>query len=509
MSDRRTFLQGVALGAAACAVGELAADAPASAAAATDKLPRVRLEAAGIAPDGLAAFVDAVNAKVGGLHSLMLLRHGKVAAEAWWQPYAPSYPHMLYSLSKSFTSTAVGFAVSEGHLSVEDRIMDFFPDQLPASISDNLAAMRVKHLLTMNTGHDKDATGPTTAQPDGDWVRGFLALPVEHEPGSKFVYNSAATYLLSAIVQKQTGKTVLEYLTSRLFVPLGIEHPTWETCPKGINTGGWGLAVKTEDIARFGQLYLQKGQWNGKQVVPASWVEQATRAQVSNGDPNAASDWSQGYGYQFWRCRHNAYRGDGAFGQFCVVMPDHDAVLAITSGVGDMQAILNAAWEHLLPAMQPTPLPKSDGDKDLARKLKALAIPVPQGQPTTPTAARVSGKTFRFADNPQKIESLALTFDASGCQLVTRDAKGEQRVTCGSSQWVKGTARLEGAISNKVAARGTWTQDNTYTATMCFYETPYIQTVACEFNGDQVTLTVRRNVGFGPAVQPPLVGHVA
>ena len=511
LPDRRTFLQGVAATAAVCAVGEITMDTSALAADGGGKLPRVRLEAAGIAPAALSTFVDEVNAKVGGLHSLMLLRRGKVAAEAWWQPYAPAYPHMLYSLSKSFTSTAVGLAVSEGHLSVEDKVTSFFPDKLPAQISDNLAAMRVRHLLTMNTGHDKDATGETRAQPDGDWVRGFLALPVEHAPGSKFVYNSAATYMLSAIVQKQTGKTVLEYLTPRLFAPLGIAHPTWETCPGGINTGGWGLSVKTEDIARFGQLYLQKGEWNGRQIIPASWVHEATSRQVSNGDPNAASDWSQGYGYQFWRCRHNAYRGDGAFGQYCVVMPDHDAVLAITSGVGDMQAILNAVWDHLLPAMQPASLPESGEDKDLAHKLNNLAIPFPQGQPISPTAARVSGKTFRFGDNPQKTESLTLTFDADGCQILLRDAKGEQRVTCGGSRWVKGTAPLEGALSskiiNKVAARGTWTQDNTYEATLCFYETPYIQTLVCAFEGEQVTLTMRRNVGFGPAALPPLVGH--
>ena len=512
--DRRTFLQGVAMGAAACAMGDIAAEASPASLSPSVRLLRVGLEAVGIAPAGASAFVEAVNAKVGGLHSFMLLRHGKVAAEAWWTPYAPASPHMLYSLSKSFTSTAAGLAVSEGLFSVEDAVTSFFPDSLPATISDNLAAMRVRHLLTMNTGHDKDATGGTTSQPDGDWVRGFLALPVEHTPGSKFVYNSAATYMLSAIVQRRSGKTVLDYLTPRLFVPLGIENPTWETCPKGINTGGWGLSVKTEDIARFGQTYLQKGQWNGRQVVPVAWVEQATMRQVPNGDPALPSDWSQGYGYQFWRCRHNAYRGDGAFGQYCLVMPDHDAVLAITSGVGDMQAVLNAVWEHLLPAMGTAPLPAdSKTDTDLQHKLKTLAIPVPQGQPTSPTVARVSGKTFRFGDNGQKLESLTLTFDAGGCQIVMRDAKGEQRVTCGSSRWVKGAALLEGALSSKVEAkvmaRGTWTQDDTYTATLCFMETPYVRTLICAFGQDQMTLRIHNNVSFGPTDTPSLVGHLA
>ena len=157
--------------------------------------------------------------------------------------------------------------------------------------------------------------------------------------------------MLSAIVQKATGKTVLDYLKPRLFEPLGIEHPTWETSPQGISTGGYGLSIRTEDIAKFGQLYLQKGKWHGKQLVPAAWVEAATARQTSNGS-NPKSDWDQGYGYQFWRCRHGAYRGDGAFGQYCIVMPEQDAVIAITSGVKDMQAVLNLVWDKLLPAMQ-------------------------------------------------------------------------------------------------------------------------------------------------------------
>ncbi|HEX2999328.1 MAG TPA: serine hydrolase, partial [Armatimonadota bacterium] len=311
-------------------------------------LPRISPEAAGIAPEAILAFIDAVEQRVGGLHGFMLLRHGSVAAEGWWNPYAPQLPHMLYSLSKSFTSTAVGFAVAEGRLTVEDRVISFFPDKLPSKVDDNLAAMRVKDLLTMNTGHDQDATGATASAADGDWVRAFLSLPVEHTPGSKFVYNSAATYMLSAIVQKLTGMPIVEYLKPRLFDPLGIEGQSWDTCPRGINTGGWGLRLKTEDIARFGQCYLQKGKWGDRQLVPAAWVAEATRKQVdnNNGGPN---DWIQGYGYQFWRCRHNAYRGDGAFGQYCVVMPDQDAVLAINSGVGDMQAVLDAVWDCLLP----------------------------------------------------------------------------------------------------------------------------------------------------------------
>src|SRR2546421_7746250 len=213
--SRRTFLKSVALGAAALATGGEAESG--AFAAAEGKLPRARPEEVGISPAGILAFVASVEQKVGGLHSFMLLRHGRVAAEAWWTPYAPRHPHMLFSLSKSFTSTGVGLAVADGRLTVDAPVTSFFPDDLPSAIGENLAAMRVRHLLTMSTGHDKDATGPTTHGPDGNWVKGFLSLPVEHPPGTHFVYNSAATYMLSAIVQKVTGVTVLEYLRPRLF----------------------------------------------------------------------------------------------------------------------------------------------------------------------------------------------------------------------------------------------------------------------------------------------------
>jgi len=505
--DRRQFVAQTTAGSVLLCMGAEAM-AEESGSNRTDPLARTKPEAIGVDSSAVLAFVRAVEQKPGGMHSFMLLRHGKVAAEGWWSPYRPSAPHMLYSLSKSFTSTAVGLAVEAGLVRLEDPVTSYFPNALPDKVSDHLAAMRVKHLITMSTGHDKDATGPTTAQPQGDWVRGFLALPVEHEPGTKFVYNSAATYMLSAIVQSKTGKTVLEYLTPRLFDPLGIEGPTWETCPRGINTGGWGLSIKTEDIARFGQLYLQHGEWQGKQLVPRAWVGQATTKQVSNGDPAAESDWSQGYGYQFWRCRHNAFRGDGAFGQFCVVMPELDAVLAITSGVGDMQAILNAAWEHLLPGIQPETKAGSSGGPELSNALRTLSLATPAGKPDSPIAAKVSGRVFRFAQNAQRAETVSLKFDAAKCRYSLKDDKGERSLECKTDAWTDGTASLDGIASTKVSTRGAWTAEDTYTITQCFYETPYVQTLTLRFEGDQVTLTRKRNVGFGPTESPALVGKV-
>jgi CubicO group peptidase (beta-lactamase class C family) len=231
----------------------------------------------------------------------------------------------MFSLSKSFTSTAVGLAIAEGKFTIEDPVLKFFPDEAPEKPSANLRAMRVRDLLTMSTSHHNEDIQGFPYNSEESVVKKFLALPVTHKPGTFFVYNTPATYMLSAIVQKTTGQPVLEYLRPRLFAPLGIANPTWEASKQGVSMGGFGLSIRTEDIARFGQLYLQRGKWQGRQLVPESWVATATSRWMSNGS-NPESDWEQGYGFQFWRCRHGVFRGDGASGQFCVVFPELDAV---------------------------------------------------------------------------------------------------------------------------------------------------------------------------------------
>ena len=351
-----------------------------NAASADQLLPRSTPESQGVASSAVHGFLEAVEAGGFALHSLMLLRHGNVLAEGWWEPYRADLPHILFSLSKSFAATGAGLAIAEGRLSLDDSVLSFFPEEAPAEPSDNLRAMRVRHLLSMATGNDADTTGSLSRLGGDNWARGFLACPVEHAPGTHFVYNSGATYMVSAIVQKVTGERLLDYLTPRLLEPLGIEGATWDTCPRGIDIGGWGLKVRTEDIARFGQLYLQRGMWNGSRLLTEEWVEQATGFQVANGD-NLESDWNQGYGFQFWRCRHWAYRGDGAFGQYCVVLPEQDAVVAITSGLKDMQAVLNLVWAHLLPAFGPAPLPADPGALEVPQaRLANLKVATPRGE---------------------------------------------------------------------------------------------------------------------------------
>jgi CubicO group peptidase (beta-lactamase class C family) len=343
--------------------------------AANMPLPRSTPEAQGLSSKAVCDFVAAAD-QINTLHSFMLLRHGRVIAEGWWKPEAPDKPHVLFSLSKSFNSTAVGLAIADGKLSLDDPVLKFFPADAPAEVSDNLKAMTVRDLLTMTCGHDTEPKSVNGAPS----VKQFLAHPVPHKPGTHFQYNTMGSYTLSAIVTKVTGQTTLEFLKPRLFEPLGIENPEWDTSPEGNSLGGYGLKLCTEDIAKFGQLYLQKGQWNGQQLIPQDWIEQATSKQVPNDQESHAKmgpDWRQGYGFQFWRCTHNAFRGDGAAGQLCVVMPDQDAVVAITAAAGDMQGELNAIWDKLLPAFQAEALPEDAADQEKLKEAVAKLVAHP------------------------------------------------------------------------------------------------------------------------------------
>ncbi len=476
-----------------------------------NQLLRSTPEAEGIASSAILAFVEAADRDIHELHSFMLLRHGQVVAEGWWTPYAPQHPHMLFSLSKSFTSSAIGLAVNEGRLSIDDPVISFFPDDLPAEVSPNLAALRVRHLLSMSVGHDSDSVQTMTTHVDGSWVKGFLARPLVYEPGTQFLYNSGATFMLSAIIQKLTGMKLLDYLQPRLLTPLGIEGATWEENPQGINTGGWGMNIKTEDIARFGQMYLQKGVWQGQRLLPESWIAQATSKQIDNGsDP--LNDWNQGYCFQFWRCQHNAYRGDGAFGQYCIVMPDQDAVLAITSGVSDMQAVLNLVWKHLLPAMGKSSLPADTAGQDALRcQLSGLALLPPSGAKSSPTAAQVSGRTYMVEANDQRAESVTVEFgDAEGC-ITIRVAGKDYPVAFEYAAWRKGVGDLYVGVprvppQTPILASGGWSDQDTFALTMRFYLTPFFQTITLHFAGDRLTVKAVVNVSFIP-IDVTLNGH--
>ena len=298
------------------------------------------------------------------LHSIMVVKDGNVVLEKWMSEGKEDTPHILNSVSKTFTSMAVGLAIAEGKLSLEDKLVDLFPEHCPENPSEYLQEINVKHLLTMNCGHSTDPTRKVWGDNKDNWIKVFMEHPVTHKPGTIYCYNSLGTYVLSAMVQKVTGQKVVDYLFPRLFRPLGINNVSWAESPQGVNTGGWGLYLKTEDLAKMGLMILQKGQFNGKQIVPAEWIEAASAAQVPcvpagmNSDQahlmkKAAktSDWLQGYGYQMWRCRYNSFRADGANGQYIIMIPDKNAVIVTTANIEDMQSEINLIWKHIYPAL--------------------------------------------------------------------------------------------------------------------------------------------------------------
>ncbi|MDR0540966.1 MAG: ChbG/HpnK family deacetylase [Dysgonamonadaceae bacterium] len=328
----------------------------------TKSLPRTALPSENINPKGITDYLNAVAKSKQDLHSLMILRRGKVVFEQWFGDHAANKPHILNSVSKTFTAMGVGFAVAENRMKVTDKVISFFPDKLPSIISPYLAELEIRHLLTMSVGHDVALLNKVRQEKGTDWVKAFLAAPIEQKPGSEFEYNSLATYMLSAVIQKVTGVKLIDYLYPRLFRPLGIVGAIWEESPQDVNTGGWGLYVKTEDMAKMGQFILQKGKWNGQQLIPESWIEEMTTSHIASlpaGVKRADlkikpkdSDWLQGYGYQMWRCRHNGVRADGANGQYIIILPEKDAVIVTTANISDMQAEINLIWEYLLPAIK-------------------------------------------------------------------------------------------------------------------------------------------------------------
>ena len=301
-------------------------------------LPRSTPSAQGVDAAGLLDLVDAVEGGNLGLHSLMVVRHGRVVAEGWWRPYAADRVHLAYSLSKTVTATAVGFLAQEGRLSLDDRVLDHFPDLDRSAVAPGWEDVRVRHCLSMTVGHEEDAWGRvfdrmsgTDFGDTGDWVPRVFAIEPTQPQGTVFAYNQVATYLLAVIVRQLAGVGVSEVLRPRLLVPLGLPEIPWHRDPLGRELGFTGAHLRTEAIASIAQLYLDRGRWDGRQLLSESWVDEATRAfGPLNEDPNADEDWGRGYGYSFWMQRFG-FRGDGAYGQFLVVLPEHDTVVARTA----------------------------------------------------------------------------------------------------------------------------------------------------------------------------------
>lgn len=480
-------------------------------------------------PSGAVKAMTEAWEKTGGPHSFMLLRHGKIAAEGWWKPYAPEKPHMLFSLSKSFTAAAAAFAETEGLLDPDAPVLDFFPEyrDVLRCTDDNIKKLRVRHLLSMCTGHVPSADFIFEYE---DCAAAFLASKPETEPGSRFSYNTGATYMVSAVLTKITGMKLADYLGPRLFGPLGIRDAYWDECARGISYGGFGLNLKTEDIAKFGLFLLNRGVYDGARLLPAQAVDALTEKHIANSgstkfpfldrfeaedlpDTDQKSDWAQGYGRQFWRCvPPGVYRGDGAFGQLCVVMPEYDAVLAVTAGTGDMQAELNAVWDNLLPAFSRFPLPPDEAAYgSLREKLRSLAVPLPEG---TCRAQPYFGRTYQLTRNSFGFGTVRFEECAEGGVMHIRDVEGRRRAyTIRSGEWTDYRIPAErGEKQEPLSSKLSPPAENdghtlyfslagasgpdSFRLSAAQDRTPFVADLTFGFTGDRLEVRGRYNVGF-------------
>jgi CubicO group peptidase (beta-lactamase class C family) len=326
----------------------------------------------GVAPEHITAFLDAIEGEPRiEPHGLIIQRHGHRIVEGYWAPHTGDRIRLLYSLSKTFTGTALALLVGEGRLSLDDLVSEHLPD-LFTDADPMTRRMKIRHIASMATGHDRETILEAMAIDPADLVRGFFTIPPDAEPGTLFAYNQPPVLALATILCKLAGERLTDYLRPRVLDPLGIADLTWATSQPGIEMGFSGVHTNLDAVARLGQLYLDDGVWDGTRILPEGWVAAASSPQIANPQWDQP-DWQQGYGFQVWMSRHG-YRGDGAFGQFMVVLPEHDTVVAMFSCEEDMQSVLDLMWEHLLPAMGEASAP-TDADDALTHRLKHLSLP--------------------------------------------------------------------------------------------------------------------------------------
>jgi CubicO group peptidase (beta-lactamase class C family) len=499
-----------------------------------DRLPRSIPESEGVSSSAIIDFLNAVDTGRQEIHSFMFLRHGKVIAEGWWNPYGKDYKHILFSASKTFTATAVGLAISENRLKITDKVFTFFPYSMPDSIGSFMRELTVRDLLAMSVGQNPE---PRAMGVDGDWISIFLKTEPLVKPGTVFRYNNMATFMLSAIVQQVTGQTVFDYLLPRIFKPLGIRGIDWDKNPQGINLGMIGLRLKTEDLAKFGQLLLQQGVWNHKQLIPKEWVKEATSFKIDSSDPSNKApkdqnDWAQGYCYQMWRGRNNTVRLDGMGGQFVILIPDKDAIVVLTSNARNTQEEMNLVHNYLIPAIKsdkPVPLNSKVHDELLKRqagltlKLEGSKVPGPE------LAAKISGKEFVLQDNEYQIQSVYLAFSGNECSLALKRNNQISSIGAGLGFWKYTNTNLTSLLAPsrnipvrstdanyevpqtiaKVAAGYSWTDPNTLALTTRYVEeslgSQVVELKFSEMNGSvNITIEPKTPSFFMGPPRPPV-----
>ena len=364
-----------------------------------EEFERVSPEEAGVRPEGILAFLDDLESGYTEMHGLMIMRHDKVIAEGYWAPYGPGIPHMCASLTKTYMGTAIGILIRKGLLTLDTPLSVVFPEFIPEEPSEYFPELTIRHVLTMGSG--------MTAFPEmeGGWVKNFMAMPLEHKPGTYFWYNSVGSTFLGKVVEKLTGKDVYVFLEEELFPKIGIngKNVLHGIAPADADMWAWRTVSTTEDNLRLLKLYKDGGIWEGERILPEEFVRLATTKQIEN-DTNGARergelDGCAGYGYQMWMCQHpGAYRADGAAGQFSIVIPDKDMIVAMNQNApgSNPAKALKAVWDILLPAVMDEEIEKDEAcaaaSAKLQNRLKHLTIAAPEFKPYAAGKETASGK---------------------------------------------------------------------------------------------------------------------
>ena len=469
-----------------------------------DGLPRSQPELQGVRSASILDFLSDVERSGVELHSFMMSRNGSVISEGWWWPYQPHRIHMTHSLTKSVMVSGVGIAIDEGRFSLDDKVVSFFPEHLPPDPDPNLLAMTVRDLLTMRTGHDHETSGSVWRPLKSSWIAEFMKIPVVYPPGTKWVYTSAASYMLSAIVTKTTSQKLADYLRPRMLEPMGIRDFQWDVSPEGVTPGGNGLSWSTADSLKLGMLYAQKGVWRGKQLLSAKWVSEASKKQVTDGP----------YGYQWWIGPGSAFYAAGLFGQFSIVFPEHNAVLAIFAAIDRARQFPPTVWKHFPSAFESSALPLSPDTAALSQRESQLRLLKPYPPSDSPTSARISGRLFKLKSNDQAASTVEFEFLRSSVRYSLIDDRGSHSVTAGLGRWIEQSTTMTGARLHheyqpetmRVVAGAVWRSPSELVMTWQFVESAFRDTVVCLFDEDRVSIDRRVNVNSGELKLPTLYG---
>lgn len=483
-------------------------------------LESVRPESVGVKLHGLLSFVKAAERAGIQLHSFMLIRHGKIASELYYRPFQKNLKHNLYSCSKSIAATAVGFAVAENRIELDQPICDLLKEKLDAPAHPYISALTVEHLLKMATPFS-NFIDPVT----DDWTREFLNAPPDHYPGTLFGYDTSGTHALCEIVQRVTKQTLHQYLAPRLFEPIGITDIEWEMSLFGINRGGGGVRMTTRDMARFGLLYVNRGRCENRQILPEGWAQRATARHIDSSNAIGMYGGSIGYGYQFWCLPENAFACLGLGGQMIVGLPKQDCVFVTTAntmnGAGGSYQALDLFWAYICPAIHNAPISLNEqAYQDWSALEQRASVILPDGTLQSTRFKQLQGRTF-YSQKAKVFNSVKLRCEDGDCVLALEGENGEdcirfrfgeyafsktplQKYICEYQFW--GHYSFPGQANPRQRSRcatiGTWTDKDTLIIKTHLLDTVQSFTITAHFDERQCTVQIVPYGVFSYAIFP-------